>query len=285
PAPRPSSSARSSSSGGASAWSSSTPTRSPAVARGRRERPWFEPSPRSAETIPAPAAPARSTSAATARWRPRPEDSRKRGALSRAGDCAKAARSRKSASFAKRAGYSARDHTHAPSAVQRCPRREGLRASGAWRNQPEGRDERNRDDHPERDPGFRAGGGRCHGGPALHARDARGGRALRASDPALESEDAALHLRSPQRHPHHRPAADGRYGQQGPPLRGGYGRPRRHGALRRHQEAGSGRRRRGGASLQPVLRDAPLARRHLDKLQDDQAGYRAPQEPGKDAGR
>ena len=45
----------------------------------------------------------------------------------------------------------------------------------------------------------------CH----QHEAAARSGRPLRASDPALESEDARVHLRRAQRDPHHRPGPDG----------------------------------------------------------------------------
>ena len=53
------------------------------------------------------------------------------------------------------------------------------------------------------------------------------------------------------------------------------GREGRHGPLRRHEEAGPGRRsaRRPPASGH-VLRDEPLARRHAHELQDGQAGHR-----------
>ncbi len=45
--------------------------------------------------------------------------------------------------------------------------------------------------------------------PDHHARDDGSGRPLRPPDQALEPEDEDLHLRRAQRHPHHRPAADG----------------------------------------------------------------------------
>ena len=43
----------------------------------------------------------------------------------------------------------------------------------------------------------------------LHAAVARSRRPLRPPDPPLEPEDGAVHLRRAQRHPHHRPVADG----------------------------------------------------------------------------
>ena len=41
-----------------------------------------------------------------------------------------------------------------------------------------------------------------------HEADAGNRRAFRSPDPSLEPQDASLHLRRPQRHPYHRPAAD-----------------------------------------------------------------------------
>ena len=56
------------------------------------------------------------------------------------------------------------------------------------------------------------------------------------------------------------------------------GRPsRRHRAVRRHQEAGPGRRQ-GGAEAATCLRQPPLAGRPADQLRDDQA-HRAPARP------
>ena len=51
---------------------------------------------------------------------------------------------------------------------------------------------------------------------------------------------------------------------------------RRHGALRRHQEAGARRRRGMGRPLQDALRQPALARRPADQLQHDLGPDRAP---------
>ena len=67
-------------------------------------------------------------------------------------------------------------------------------------------------------------------------------RPLRAPDPALEPEDEALHLHRAQRHLHHRPAADADLHRPRLRVRQGDRRPRRHGPVRRHQEAGPGGR-------------------------------------------
>ena len=58
----------------------------------------------------------------------------------------------------------------------------------------------------------------------------------------LEPEDEAVHLRRAQRHLHHRPAADRQDVRARLSLRARPRRRGRHGALRRHQEAGPGRR-------------------------------------------
>ena len=74
-----------------------------------------------------------------------------------------------------------------------------------------------------------------------HAPAARSWRPLRPPDPPLEPEDGAVHLRRPQRHPHHRPGADR---AAAAPARC---RPcrdtvaaRRPRAVRRHQAPGAG---------------------------------------------
>ena len=99
----------------------------------------------------------------------------------------------------------------------------------------------------------------------------RSRRAFRPSHAALEPENGALHLRRPQRHPHHRSGTERAAAAAGP--RGGpRGRRRRRPrAVRRHQAAGAGGDHRGGQALRPVLRQLSLARRHADQLQDDLA--------------
>ena len=109
-----------------------------------------------------------------------------------------------------------------------------------------------------------------------HAPAARGRRAFRASDAALEPAHGALHLWHPQRRAHPRPdtdRADDASGAAGAPRRR---RQRRPGALRRHQAAGPGAGRPGGQALRPVLRQPSLARRHADQLEDDQPVDPAP---------
>ena len=98
---------------------------------------------------------------------------------------------------------------------------------------------------------------------------ARSRRAFRASDAALGSEDAAVHLHRAQRHPHHRSPADRapprRRDDLGPRVRG----ERRHDHVRRHQEAGPGDDRGRGAPLRHAVRQPPLDGRHADELPDD----------------
>ena len=114
---------------------------------------------------------------------------------------------------------------------------------------------------------------------------AAGGRsALRPPDEPLEPEDEAVHLRRPQRHLHHRPAADG---EAVPATRTPSSAtwPREGGALlfvgtkKQAQDADP----RGGRALRRVLRQQPLARRHAHQLPDHQAVDRPPEEARGDA--
>ena len=82
-----------------------------------------------------------------------------------------------------------------------------------------------------------------------HHEAAAGGRSpLRSPDPALEPQDEAVHLRGAQRDLHHRPAADPGAHRHRLPVRAPHRRERRHGALRRHEEAGPGADPEAGAT-------------------------------------
>ena len=102
-------------------------------------------------------------------------------------------------------------------------------------------------------------------------------RPLRASDPPLEPEDEAIHLHRAQRHLHHRPAAVADLHRPRVRVRQGDRRPRRHGAVRRHQEAGAGSDRRAGHPRRHALRQPALARRHAHQLPDRLQAAAAPQ--------
>ena len=69
---------------------------------------------------------------------------------------------------------------------------------------------------------------------------ARGRSAFRPPDPPLEPPDEAVHFRRPQRGPHHRPVADRAAVRARARLRPADRRPRRQGAVRRHQAPGAG---------------------------------------------
>ena len=118
-----------------------------------------------------------------------------------------------------------------------------------------------------------------HRGSGRHPRAAGGRRALRPPDAPLEPEDAPLHLRRARRHLHHRSAEDRGAAAAGPDVRERDRPPRRHRAVRRHQEAGPRRHqgdRRGG---RPAVRQPPLAGRAADQLPDDLAAHPAPARP------
>ena len=119
-----------------------------------------------------------------------------------------------------------------------------------------------------------------------HEGNARGRCALRAPDPALEPEDEALHPHRAQRALHHRPAADADLHRPRLRLRQGDRRARRHGAVRRHQEAGAGVDRRAGHPRRHALRQPALAGRHAHQLPDRlQAAAAAQGARGAGAGR
>ena len=76
---------------------------------------------------------------------------------------------------------------------------------------------------------------------------ARSRRPFRAPGQPVEPEDAAVHLRQAEPHPHHRPARNRPRPAPGLPLPVAGRQPRQPGPVRRHQAAGQGNRRaRGG---------------------------------------
>ena len=110
-----------------------------------------------------------------------------------------------------------------------------------------------------------------------HEAAARQRHPLRASDPSLESQDEAVHLHRPQRHLHHRPAADADLHRQGVRVRQRDRRPRRHGAVRRHQEAGAGIRRGRSDPRRHAVCQPALAGRHAHQLLHRAQAAAAPQ--------
>ena len=97
---------------------------------------------------------------------------------------------------------------------------------------------------------------------------ARGRGPFRPSDPPLEPEDEALHLRRAQRHLHHRPEPDLGTRRHRLLLRARPRRRRRSDPLRRHEEADPGPGRRIRHRLRHALRQPALARRHAHQLPD-----------------
>ena len=102
-------------------------------------------------------------------------------------------------------------------------------------------------------------------------------RPLRPPDQALEPEDAPVHLRRAQRHPHHRPRPDGAPLQ----ARATTSSSRRSVAAATSCSSAPSARRRTSSSKRRsarghVLRHQPLARRHAHQLPHHQAGPRSP---------
>ena len=107
-------------------------------------------------------------------------------------------------------------------------------------------------------------------------RAAGGRRALRPPDAPLEPEDAPVHLRRAQRHPHHRPPAHGEAAGAGAGVRLRGRRPRRHRAVRGHQEAGARHDRRGRRGRGHAVRPPALAGRAAHQLPDRLQAHQAP---------
>ena len=113
---------------------------------------------------------------------------------------------------------------------------------------------------------------------------APGGRsAFRPPDAPLEPEDAALHLhravrraRRPRRHLHHRPPADAGTAPGGARLRAQPRRAPRRDPVRRHEEAGAGRRQGARDARRHAVRLQPLARRAAHELAHDRRPHRVP---------
>ena len=115
-----------------------------------------------------------------------------------------------------------------------------------------------------------------HHGSRHHAPAPGERRPLRAPDPSLEPQDAPSHLHRAQRHLHRRPDADADLHRQGLRVRQADRRPRRHRAVRRHQEAGPGVDPGAGHPRGHALREPALAGRHAHQPAD---GLRAREPP------
>ena len=125
-----------------------------------------------------------------------------------------------------------------------------------------------------------------HGDPDLHdAPAARGWRPFRPPDAALESQDGAVSVRCAQRRAHHRPDPDRALALSGAGRDPRRRRGRRPDPVRRHQAPGPGAGHPGGQAVGPVLCQPPLARRHVDQLEDDLAVDPPPARAGGQAGR
>ena len=116
-------------------------------------------------------------------------------------------------------------------------------------------------------------------GSRLHEGATGGWSSLRPSDTSLEPEDEAFHLHRARRHLHHRPAADAAARRGRIRLCTEHRRARGHDPLRRHQEAGPGRRPHRGRARRHAVRLEPLARRPAHELAHDLRPDRVPARP------
>ena len=107
-----------------------------------------------------------------------------------------------------------------------------------------------------------------HGACRDHASAARCRGPLRASDPPMESEDAAIHLRRAQRHLHHRSHPDAGLHRDGLHLCARSGGQWRTSAVRGHQEAGSRQRPELRRASGHALCERALAGWSSDQLRD-----------------
>jgi anion transporter len=102
--------------------------------------------------------------------------------------------------------------------------------------------------------------------PHLHEVSLGDRCSLWASHPEVAPEDEAVHLHRAQRHPHHRPAADGRLARDGLQPGARHGRQARRGAVRRHQTPGAGDHPEGSRTRRVALRQPALAGWHPHQL-------------------
>src|SRR5882724_9241655 len=84
----------------------------------------------------------------------------------------------------------------------------------------------------------------------------------------MESEDEGIYLRRTEWHSHYRSSEDAEDVPRSEPLRKRNFRARPNGFVRRHQATGSRSSRRRSQALRRILRESPLAGRHLDQLGD-----------------
>jgi hypothetical protein len=110
--------------------------------------------------------------------------------------------------------------------------------------------------------------GRHFHGSTFHEAVVGSRRPLRSSDPSMEPEDEAIHPRRTLRHPHRRSAPDAQPPRVVLRVHPRSRRQRRHGAVHRHEEAGSGLDPVVRRALQHAVHQRALARRHAHQLPD-----------------
>ena len=118
-----------------------------------------------------------------------------------------------------------------------------------------------------------------------HASNAGSGGPFRTSDPLLESEDGAVHLRPAQQDSHRQSGKDVGHVPGGDEVRAPTGGQQGHDPVRRHQAPGARNHRRRGAALRHAVRRSSLAGRHADQLQDGQGVDQAAEGPRANARR
>src|SRR5688572_16632063 len=100
---------------------------------------------------------------------------------------------------------------------------------------------------------------------------------LRTPDTPLEPEDAPVHLRGAQRHPHHRPAEDAATARAGAEARARSDPPRRQRPLRLHQAAARQHREERSRALRCDVCDGAVAWRTAHELPDGEETGSPPQ--------